>query len=133
VLVDIARAVFEGRPVDLRMAMVNVIWQGDANSVCLRSFDYCQSPPRILNLTGPEKLSVREVADRFGRTFGKEPIFSGEESPTALLNNAAECHRLFGSPKVTADELIDWVADWIQRGGRLLNKPTHFQSRDGSF
>jgi hypothetical protein len=133
VLVDIALAVYEGRPVDLRMAVVNVIWQGDANSVCLRSFALCQSPPRVLNLTGPETLSVREVAWRFGRKFGKDPIFSGEESPTALLNNAAECHRQFGCPKVTSDELVDWVADWIQSGGRLLNKPTHFQSRDGSF
>jgi len=133
VLVDIAAAVFEERPIDLRMGTVNVIWQGDANSMCLQSFAHCESPPRVLNITGPEKLSVREIAREFGRRFGKSPSFSGEESPTALLNNATESHRLFGYPKVTAAQMIDWVAHWIPSGGRLLNKPTHFQTRDGKF
>ncbi len=133
VLVDIASAVFEGRAIDLRMGMVNVIWQGDANSMCLRSFAYCQAPPRVLNITGPEKLSVREIAREFGRRFGKAPIFSGEESHTALLSNAAEAHRLFGPPKVAASQMMEWVAQWISSGGRLLNKPTHFQARDGRF
>jgi len=133
VLVDIARAAFEGRPVDVRMGAFNVIWQGDANSMCLRSFGYCKSPPRVLNITGPEKLLVRDVAREFGRRFGKEPVFSGQEAETALLNDAAESHRLFGPPRVTAAQLIDWVAGWIACGGRLLNKPTHFESRDGKF
>ena len=133
VLVDIASAVFDGRPIDLRMGAVNVIWQGDANSMCLRSFAHCQAPPLILNITGPEKLFVREIAREFGRHFGKSPVFSGEESPTALLSDAAESHRLFGPPQVTAAQLIQWVAHWIQTGGRLLNKPTHFEARDGKF
>jgi hypothetical protein len=133
VLVDIAAAVFEGRPVDVRMGWVNVIWQGDANSMCLRSFQYCESPPRILNITGPEKLSVREVAIQLGQRFGKAAIFSGTEGPTALLNNGAEAHRLFGAPSVSASELLDWVAHWVENGGRLLNKPTHFEARDGKF
>jgi len=133
VLVDIASAVFEGRSIDLRMGMVNVIWQGDANSMCLRSFAHCQTPPRILNITGPEKLSVREIAREFGRRFEKAPIFSGEERDTALLNNASEAHRLFGPPKVTAAQMMDWAAHWISSGGRSLNKPTHFEARDGRF
>jgi nucleoside-diphosphate-sugar epimerase len=133
VLVDIALAVLEGRPVDVRMGMVNVIWQGDANSMCLRSFQHCQSPPRVLNITGPEKLPVREIAREFGQRFGKTPIFSGEESATALLSNAADAHQLFGRPTVTASQMMDWVAHWITSGGRLLNKPTHFEARDGKF
>jgi dTDP-4-dehydrorhamnose reductase len=133
VLVDIATSVFEERQVDLRMGVVNVIWQGDANSMCLRSFPHCQAPARILNITGPEKLSVRAIAVEFGRHFGKAPVFSGAESATALLSNAAESHRIFGPPKVTAGELIHWVAHWVANGRRLLNKPTHFQARDGSF
>jgi nucleoside-diphosphate-sugar epimerase len=133
VLVDIASSVFEERPIDLRMGVVNVIWQGDANSMCLRSFPHCQAPARVLNITGPEKLSVREIALEFGRHFGKAPVFSGAESPTALLSNAAESRRIFGSPKVTAQELVHWVAHWVANGRRLLNKPTHFQARDGNF
>jgi len=133
VLLDIGTRVFEGRPVDLRMGAVNVIWQGDANSVCLRSLARCQSPPLVLNLTGPETLSVRAVAGRFGELFEKAPILEGEETETALLNNAARCHALFGYPAVTAGQMMEWTADWIRSGGRTLNKPTHFETRDGSF
>lgn len=133
VLVDIALAVFERRPIDLRMGHVNVIWQRDANSCCLRSFPCCQSPPFVLNITGPEILSVRVLAEEFGRRFGLKPIFSGEESNTALLSNAAKAQELFGHPTVSAEQAIDWVADWISHGGPLFNKPTHFTTRDGKF
>jgi len=133
VLLDIARAVFEKRPVDLRMGMVNVIWQGDANSICLRSFPYCQSPPVILNVTGPETLPVEYLAQEFGRHFGTEPSFEGEPAPTALLNNAAKAHRLFGYPSVTIARMIEWTANWVRCGGTTLDKPTHFQVRDGKF
>jgi dTDP-4-dehydrorhamnose reductase len=134
VLVDIARAVFERRPISLAMPYVNVIWQRDANSWCLRSFAYCQSPPFVLNITGPETLSVRELAIEFGQHFGIEPIFRTElEGSTSLLNNAAKAGTLFGRPTATPAELIGWVADWIRHGGVMLNKPTHFQTRDGKF
>jgi nucleoside-diphosphate-sugar epimerase len=133
VLLDVGLKVFERRAVDLTMGHANVIWQGDANSVCLRSFALCQSPPTILNLTGPQTISVRWLARRFGDRFGIEPVFEGAESETALLNNAARCHRLFGYPAVTLEQMIEWVADWIGLGGATLNKPTHFEARDGRF
>ncbi|HZQ93855.1 MAG TPA: NAD-dependent epimerase/dehydratase family protein [Candidatus Sulfotelmatobacter sp.] len=134
VLVDIGRAVFERRPVSLNMPYVNVIWQGDANSWCLRSLAYCQAPPFILNITGPETLSVREIAAEFGRRFGVEPVFGPQAyGATALLNDAGRANSLFGSPSVTPAEMIGWIADWIQEGGVTLNKPTHFQTRDGRF
>jgi nucleoside-diphosphate-sugar epimerase len=134
VLVDIGRAVFERRPVQLSMPNVNVIWQGVANSWCLRSFAYSQSPPFVLNITGPETLSVRELAAEFGRHFEIEPVFGPEATdPTSLLNNAAKANSLFGSPGVTPSEMIAWIADWIRQGGTMLNKPTHFQTRDGKF
>ena len=133
VLLDIALAVFERRPVDVRMGMVNVIWQGDANSAVLRSFAHCQSPPAVFNLTGPETLSVRYLAHEFGRRFGVDPVFAGEETATALLSNAAKAHRHLGYPRVTVGELIDWTAGWVEGGGSTLNKPTHFQVRDGRF
>jgi len=133
VLLDIGTAVYERRQIDLRMAFVNVIWQGDANSVCLRSFAHCQSPPLILNLTGPEILSVRQIAEEFGRRFGVQPAFRSEETPTALLSNAAKAHHMFGNPAVTVSEMIDWTAGWIASGGPCLNKPTRFEVRDGKF
>jgi nucleoside-diphosphate-sugar epimerase len=133
VLLDIGQKVFERRPLDLAMGHANVIWQGDANSVCLRSFSICQSPPVVLNLTGPETVSVRWAAHRFGARFGIDPILDGVESPTALLSNAARCHQLFGYPTVAVEQMIEWIAGWIGMGGATLNKPTHFEVRDGKF
>lgn len=133
VLVDIGHKVYQGRPVDVTMGHVNVIWQGDANSVCLRSFAVAESPPFILNLTGPETLRVRDIAAEFGQRFGVEPVIEGAEAETALLNNASRCHAMFGQPSVSISQLIDWTAHWIQHGGSLLGKPTHFEARDGKF
>ena len=133
VLLDIGTAVFERRPIDLRIAFVNIIWQGDANSVCLRSFAHCQAPPLILNLTGPETLRVKFLAEEFGHRFNVQPAFSSEEMPTALLSNATKAHQVFGYPSVTTAQMIDWTAAWILSGGPRLNKPTHFELRDGKF
>jgi nucleoside-diphosphate-sugar epimerase len=133
VLLDIGQRVFERRPIDVSMGHVNVIWQGDANSIALRSFALCQSPPAILNVTGPETIAVRWIARRFGERFGVEPVIEGKESETALLSNAARCHRLFGYPSVTVEQMIEWVAEWIGMGGATLSKPTHFETRDGRF
>ena len=133
VLLDIGLKVYQRRPVNLAMGLVNVIWQGDANSVCLRSFSLCQSPPAILNLTGPETLSVRSLARRFGEHFGVEPVFEGAEGETALLNNAARCHSIFGYPEVSLEQMIEWLVGWIKLGGVMWNKPTHFEVRDGKF
>ena len=134
VLVDIGRAVFERRAIDLGMPRVNVIWQRDANAWCLRSFAHCQSPPLVLNITGPETLSVRELAMEFGQHFEIDPIFASDvEGPSALLNNSSKAHGLFGNPSVSPSEMIEGIANWIRAGGAMLNKPTQFQARDGKF
>jgi len=133
VLVDIALKVWNRQPVDLTMGHFNVIWQGDVNVMVLRALKYCDSPARILNITGPEILSVRDVALQFGKYFNIQPEFTGEEAQTALLSNAGESFHLFGRPKVSAETLIGWIADWISHEGRLLNKPTHFEVRDGKY
>ena len=86
-----------------------------------------------MNLTGPETLSVRWVARRFGARFGIEPLLEGTESETALLSNAAHCHKLFGYPSVSVEQMVEWIADWIGMGSTTWNKPTHFEVRDGKF
>lgn len=136
VLAEIARNVYEQRPISLAMGHVNVIWQGDANSIALRSFSLCASPPDVLNVTGPDTLSVRSIAERFGRRFGRQPRFENAEAmeaDTGLLSNAGRCHRLFGPPAVGAEDLMEWTADWIAAGGAALDNPTHFAARDGRF
>jgi hypothetical protein len=114
--------VYNRRPIDLAMGMVNVLWQRDANSICLRSFAHCQAPPLVLNVTGPEMLSVRYIAEQFGKEFGIQPVLTGQESSTALLNNSARSVELFGYPTVGPLQMMNWIADWIPNGGRLLNK-----------
>jgi nucleoside-diphosphate-sugar epimerase len=133
VLVDVARRVHAGEPVDLRAPHVNAIWQGDANSYAFRALGLCASPPAPLVVTGPEVVSVREVAELFGRRFGREPRFADDAAGPALLGDAARCVSLLGPPEVDLAELLDGVADWVERGGRSLGKPTHFEATDGRF
>ena len=133
VLADIASKVYNSQPVDVSMGYVNVIWQGDANALVLRSFRLCSSPPRIMNLTGSETISVREMALRFGELFGREPIVEGEEKSQALLSNASWVHLELGKPHVQLDQIVNWTAKWIEAGNPLLGKPTHFEVSDGKF
>jgi len=133
VLLDLARKVFEGRPVDLAMGHVNVIWQGDANAHALQSLEHAASPPLLLNITGPEQLSVRRICEQYGEWMGKPVTFTGQEASDALLVNAQHSHVLFGYPRVTVRQIMAWAADWVMRGGESLGKPTHFEARDGKF
>ncbi|WP_283136273.1 NAD-dependent epimerase/dehydratase family protein [Rhizohabitans arisaemae] len=133
VLVDLAQKILAGQPIDLTTGQVNVVWQGYANEVTLRALLLASAPPYVLNVTGPELVSVRQVATELGSLLGREPVFTGEEAPTALLSNASRCHGLFGYPGLTLAELVEHTARWVGDGGPLLGKPTKFERRDGAF
>ena len=133
VLADVARSVHAGAPVDVTTGHVNVVWQAYANEVALRSLLHADSPAVALNVTGPETLSVRRLAARFGQLFDVPPVIAGEEAPTALLSDATRCHALFGYPELSVGALVEAQADWIRKGGTLWDKPTKFQRRDGRF
>lgn len=133
VLLDVAQRVAAGELVDVTMGHVNIIWQGDANAIALRALRLAASPPVVLNVTGPETVSIRWLAGRFAELLGTEARLSGTEAPTALLSNAARCHRLFGYPSVPLEQMIEWVAGWVRQGAPTLGKPTHFEERSGRF
>ena len=133
VMVDVATQVFNNEPVDVTMGYANMVWQGYANGVALQSLALADSPPRKLNVTGPETVSIRALAERFGELMGRTPTITGQEAPNALLSDASECHELFGQPEVSVDTLAQWVAHWIVKGGASLGKPTHYETRDGKF
>ncbi|MGW7285195.1 NAD-dependent epimerase/dehydratase family protein [Streptomyces sp. NPDC054847] len=133
VLVDLARKVAAKEPVDLTTGFANVVWQGYANEVTLRALLHADVPPFVVNVTGPETLSIRKAATRLAELLGVDATFSSTEAGRALLSDASRCHGLFGYPQVSLDELIVSTAEWIRSGGPLLDKPTHFQSRDGKF
>ncbi len=133
VLMDVGHRVFDGEPIDLRVGWANVIWQGDANSYALRSLELAESPPRLLNVTGVERFSIRELATWFGERFHREPRFEGSEGPTALLSDASACHAALGRPAVDFEQLREWAATWILGGGARLGKPTRYEVADGRY
>ncbi|MDE2848776.1 MAG: NAD-dependent epimerase/dehydratase family protein [Gemmatimonadota bacterium] len=130
---DLGRKIHDGVPIDLDMGHVNQIWQGDANQYLARLFPLCSSPATILNLTGPDVLSVRSMSGMLGRRLGMEPDFTGRESDTALLGNARRLFDRLGEPEIPPERIADWVAHWIRIGGRSLDKPTGYESRSGRF
>ena len=133
ILTDIALAVWRGEPVSLAMGHVNVIWQRDANARAIQCLPLASTPPFVVNVTGSAMLSVREIAERFGKILGKPPQLVGREAPDALIANSGKATELFGEPETSVDTMIAWTAEWISEGRPLLGKPTHFAARDGAF
>ncbi|QDT14276.1 NAD-dependent epimerase/dehydratase family protein [Alienimonas californiensis] len=133
VLVDLAQRIAAGTPIDLATGYFNGIWQGDANAAALRLLEHAGSPPLAINVTGTQTLAVRDVATRLAERMGRPVAFTGEPAPAALLSNAARATALLGEPDTPIERVIDWVADWIARGGRTLGKPTRFEVRDGRY
>jgi nucleoside-diphosphate-sugar epimerase len=133
VLLDIALRVNAGQPVPLSMGYLNTIWQGDASAMSLESLVHATAPPNVINLTGPELLSVRWVAEEFGKRLRKPAHFEGQESSDAFLSNAQKAYQLLGRPRMSVQQLMDWIAEWISKGGATLAKPTHFEERAGRF
>lgn len=132
-LVDLARQIVAGTPIDLTMGHANVIWQGDANAMSLAALREASSPPYVVNIAGREELSVREVCVALADRMGRAVQFTGTEAGDALLSNGSRGWTDLGSPQVALTQVIEWTADWVARGGSSLGKPTHFESRDGRF
>jgi nucleoside-diphosphate-sugar epimerase len=133
VLVDLAQKVWSDMPIDLAMGNFNVIWQADANAMAIASLAHAASPAFILNISGPELLSVRRVCIKLGQLMKRSVTFAGVEAADALLNNGQLGHRLYGYPRIGIEQMLQWISQWIMRGGKTLNKPTHFEARSGKF
>lgn len=133
VLHDLASKVLAGEEIDVTMGHVNVIWQGDACSQSLRALCHTSVPAQPLNVSGPETVSIRWMAEEFAKRFGCEARIVGQEAPTAWLANTARAAALFGYPQVPLARLIDWQADWLKRDLGSLGKATHFEVRSGTY
>jgi nucleoside-diphosphate-sugar epimerase len=133
VLVDLARRIAAGDPIDLAMGYFNAIWQGDANAMALACLAHTSTPARVLNIAGARELSVRQTCEQLAGLLGSRLEFAREEAPDALLSDASRAWSMFGPPRVDVDRLLRWTADWVGRGGGTLDRPTHFESRDGRF
>ena len=134
VLHDIAMPIWKGEKVNNSVSHFNAIWQGCANEAALRSLELVRNPVNILNVTGPETVSTEEVAEEFGRLFGKKVEYMYPVAgKRGYLNNAGKMFELFGKPSITMQQMIKWQAEWIKAGGETLNKPTHFEVNNGKF
>jgi hypothetical protein len=133
VMVDIAQKVYRGEPVDLGMAQLNCIWQGDANETIIRALSLAAAPPLALNLVGAKHYRVKEIAKRLGEMMEKEVSFTGIEGEMAFLSDNTRLRASLGEPPTPIEPVMRWTADWMASGGHLLNKPTHFEIRDGGY
>ncbi len=133
IIVDLTFKILNDKPIDLTMGAVNLIWQRDANDYIIRSITLAKSPPAILNVTGPETIPIRRLAEQIGDTLGKKPKFVSQEAPSALLSNASYCHNTFGLPQTTLEQMVFMITKWVATGKRTLNKPTKYEIRDGKF
>ena len=133
VIFDVAKKILDGVPISLSTPVFNFIWQGSANEIAIRALLHTEAPARKINVTGPETVSIRAAAIKLGKYLGKEPIFVGEEENNAYINNAGRAMEIFGYPAVSAETLIRWQAEYILDGGRVIDKPTHFEERKGSY
>jgi len=133
IIVDLTQKIMQGTPIDLSMAAVNLIWQRDANDYIARSITLAQSPPQLLNVTGPEIVSVRDLAGYIGTVLDKTPVFSGTEGKACLLSDASLCFDKLCSPDMSLHEMIVTIVPWVAAGKHVLNKPTKYEVADGKF
>jgi nucleoside-diphosphate-sugar epimerase len=133
VLTDLAVKIVRGEPIDLSMGHVNVVWQGDANRIAVECLPHASAPPFVVNVTGRELLSVRDLATRLAEHLGRPAVFGSREASDALLSDTSRMASLFAPAEVPVDTMIAWVAAWVRDGRPLLGRPTHFEERAGQF
>ena len=133
IIVDLTSKILNDEPIDLTMGAVNLIWQRDANDYIIRSITLAKSPPTVLNVTGPETITIRSLAEQIGETLGKKPKFVSREAPSALLSDASYCLSTFGPPQTTLEQMVSMIAKWVAAGKKTLKKPTKYEIRNGKF
>ena len=133
IIVDLTSKILNDKPIDITMGAVNLIWQRDANDYIIRAITLAKSPPTVLNVTGPEIIPIRSLAEQIGKTLDKKPKFVSREAPSALLSDASYCISTFGLPQTTLEQMVAMIAKWVAAGKKMLNKPTKYEIRDGKF
>ena len=133
IIVDLTSKILNDKPIDLTMGAVNLIWQRDANDYIIRAITLAKSPPVVLNVTGPDTITIRTLGEQIGKTLGKKSKFVSREAPSALLSDASYAFSKFGLPQTTLEQMVSMISRWVAAGKKTLNKPTKYGIRDGKF
>ena len=133
IIVDLTFKILNDEPIDLTMGAVNLIWQRDANDYIIRAITLAESPPAVVNVTGPDTIPIRTLGEQIGRTLGRKPTFVSREAPSALLSDASYALSKFGPPQTTLEQMVSMIAQWVAAGKKTLKKPTKYDIRDGKF
>jgi nucleoside-diphosphate-sugar epimerase len=133
IIVDVTLKIINDEAIDLSTPAVNLIWQRDANDYIIRAITLAQSPPMILNVTGPGTVMIRQLAGDIGRILNKEPRFMDKEKGRCLLSDASFCFDKLGLPETDLHEMVSMIVSWVAAGKPLLSKPTKYDVRDGKF
>ena len=134
VLHDVAHKVFAGQPVDARHGPCQRHLAGrrqragpaPASRTALRR-------PRPINVSGPKVIACAGLPANSASASARRPRFPEKRPGRRWLVDTAAATELLGAPRVPIEQMIDWVADWVARGGPSLGKPTHFETRDGKY
>jgi len=133
IIVDLTFKILNEEPIDLTMGAVNLIWQRDANDYIIRAITLAESPPAVLNVTGPDTISIRNLAEQICNTLGKKPKFVSRGAPSVLLSDASYAFSKFGPPQTALEQMVEMIAKWVAAGKKTLNKPTKYEIRNGKF
>lgn len=131
--VDIVTNLMQKKTINLSMGHANIIWQRDAVAYSLLAHELSSSDGFILNVTRPEVVRIRDLANRLGELLSIQPQFVGEEETTAWISNPAKSIQLFGEAETDVDTILQYVAAWAANNLPTLQKPTGFEKRDGKF
>ena len=102
---------------------------------------WCASNRPDLVVAGPEVPLVAGVGDAVRAlgipVFGHDAATAHLEGSKAFAKDFMERHAIPCAASHTVTDLaagmMDWIAVWVAGGGTSLNKPTHFEVRDGKF
>ncbi|MGQ0761920.1 MAG: NAD-dependent epimerase/dehydratase family protein [Acidobacteriota bacterium] len=110
-------SVAAGRPIVLQGQdgiRINPTYVGDAVAAFERGLTLEGS--QLINVAGPEVLSLREIGEIIGRQLGCAPVFNvqPDQEPTHLVGDLAKMKTLLGGPHVT---FVEGVARVCRREG----------------
>jgi nucleoside-diphosphate-sugar epimerase len=101
-------AVRDGRPIQLQGSdglRLNPVYVDDAVKAFAAAIEL--QGCHVINVAGPDTLSLREIGERVGRRVGRAPVFELiDGSPSSYVGDIGHMRALLGAPRTGFDEGI---------------------------